>query len=81
MPRSSALRTLPHMNREPTQRELYDAILRLQGATSGLESRLHEFDEDFQGFRVEVHHRLDRIDGQLREVNRRLETLEAAWSP
>ncbi len=85
------------MNGEPTQRELYEAILNLQGAMlhgfntldgrmtkletrmtgletrmigldgrmiglerrmTGLELRFHEFDEDFQGFRVEVNRRL-----------------------
>jgi hypothetical protein len=92
------------MNGEPTQRELYDAILNLQGAMLhgfntldgrmakletrmtgvetrmtgvetrmigldgrmvglerrmiGLEIRFHEFDEDFQGFRIEVNRRL-----------------------
>jgi hypothetical protein len=69
------------MDREPTHRELYDAILRLQEAMSGLESRFHEFDEDFQSFRIEVSHRFDRVDGQLGQVHRRLETLEAAWLP
>ena len=69
------------MNREPTQRDLYEAILHLQGTMTGLESRLHEFDEDFQSFRVEVNRRFDRVDGRLGEVNRRLETLEAARLP
>jgi hypothetical protein len=64
------------MNGEPTQRELYDTILNLQGAMLhgfstldgrmakletrmiGLEIRFHEFDEDFQGFRIEVNRRL-----------------------
>jgi hypothetical protein len=72
---------LPDMNREPTQRELYDVLLHLRGAATGLESRLHELDEDFQSFRVEMNRRFDRVDAQLGEVNRRLETLEAASLP
>jgi hypothetical protein len=53
------------MNGEPTQRELYDAILNLAGTMSNLEnrmtdllSRFHELDEDFQSFRVELIARL-----------------------
>ena len=48
-------------------------MLHLQDAMSGLESRFHEFDEDFQIFRVEVKHRFDRIDGRLGEVATRAE--------
>jgi hypothetical protein len=44
------------MNGEPTQRELYDAILALHNAMTRsfttLESRLHELDEDFETFRI-----------------------------
>jgi hypothetical protein len=50
------------MNGEPTQREIYDEIGKLRDAMSVLESRIHEFDEDFQSFRVEVHHRFDRLE-------------------
>jgi hypothetical protein len=42
------------MESEPTLRELYDAILRL-------ESRFHDLDEDLQSFRIEVNRRLERL--------------------
>jgi hypothetical protein len=45
---------------------------------AGLQSRFHEFDEDFQSFRVEVNGRFDHIDRQFVEVNYRLAKLEAA---
>jgi|HubBroStandDraft_6_1064221.scaffolds.fasta_scaffold1143933_2 hypothetical protein len=69
------------MDGEPTRRELYDVMRNLRSALTGLDSRVHEFDEDFQSFRVEVNRRFDRIDATLGEVKRRLETLEAAWLP
>jgi hypothetical protein len=57
-PRSFGYATLRDMNGEPTQRELYDATL-LGFIT--LESRIHEFDEDFQSFRIEVNRRFDTL--------------------
>jgi hypothetical protein len=57
------------MNGQPTRRDLYDAIGKLHAAMlhgfTSLEARIHEFDEDAQSFRLEVHDRFERIDRQF----------------